>query len=70
LEGHQTAAKNLGVFYIDDHAQKRWVLKVDDPARLSAINSVFVTVEPLGGVNRPTGKKLLYAYLGTHANHP
>jgi hypothetical protein len=70
LEGHQTLAKNLGVFYVDDHAQKRWVLKVNDPEKLTAINSVFVTVEPLGGAERPTGKKLLYAYLGTQANHP
>jgi len=70
LEGRHTVAKNLGVFYVDDHAQKRWVLKVNDPEKLTAINSVFVTVEPLGGVDRPTGKKLLYAYLGTQANHP
>jgi len=70
LEGRQTVAKNLGVFYVDDHAQKRWVLKVNDPEKLTAINSVFVTVEPLGGADRPTGKKLLYAYLGTQANHP
>ncbi len=70
LEGHQTTAKNLGIFYVDDHAQKRWVLKVADPAKLSDINSLFVTVEPLGGASRPTGKKLLYAYLGTPANHP
>jgi uncharacterized coiled-coil protein SlyX len=70
LEGRQTTAKNLGVFYVDDHAQKRWVLKVNDPEKLTAINSVFVTVEPLGGADRPTGKKLLYAYLGTQPNHP
>jgi len=70
LEGRQTVAKNLGVFYVDDHAQKRWVLKVNDPEKLTAINSVFVTVEPLGGAARPTGQKLLYAYLGTQANHP
>lgn len=70
LEGRQTMAKNLGVFYVDDHAQKRWVLKVNDPNKLTAINSVFVTVEPLGGADRPSGKKLLYAYLGTQANHP
>jgi uncharacterized coiled-coil protein SlyX len=69
-EGRQTVAKSLGVFYVDDHAQKRWVLKVNDPEKLTAINSVFVTVEPLGGADRPTGKKLLYAYLGTQANHP
>jgi len=70
LEGRQTGAKNLGVFYVDDHEQKRWVLKVNDPAKLTAINSVFVTVEPLGGADKPTGKKLLYAYMGTQANHP
>jgi hypothetical protein len=70
LEGRQAVAKNLGVFYIDDHDQKRWVLKVNNPNKLSAINSVFVTIEPLGGADRPTGKKLLYAFLGTQANHP
>jgi hypothetical protein len=70
LEGRDKGATNLGVFYIDDHAQKRWVLKVNDPMKLTAINSVFVTVEPLGGANRPTGKKLMYAFLGTQANHP
>lgn len=70
FEGRQTTARNLGVFYVDDHDQKRWVLKVNDPEKLSAINSVFVTVEPLGGATRPSGKKLLYAFLGTQANHP
>jgi hypothetical protein len=70
LEGRDMVAKNLGVFYVDDHAQKRWVLKVNDPMKLTAINSLFVTVEPLGGADRPTGKKLLYAFLGTQANHP
>ena len=62
--------KNLGVFYVDDHVQGRWVLKVEDPAKLAAMDSVFVTVEPLGGVDRPTGQKLLYAFLGSYANHP
>lgn len=70
LEGHQTRPKSLGVFYVDDHTEKRWVLKVNDPQKLAAINSVFVTVEPLGGTNRPTGKRLLYAFLGTLPNHP
>jgi hypothetical protein len=70
LEGRDMGEKNLGVFYVDDHAQKRWVLKVNDPMKLTAINSVFVTIEPLGGADRPTGKKLLYAFLGTQANHP
>jgi hypothetical protein len=62
--------KSLGVFYVDDRAQGRWVLKVEDPARLSSMDSVFVTVEPLGGADRPTGQKLLYAFLGSYANHP
>jgi hypothetical protein len=29
-----------------------------------------VTVEPLGGAERPTGKRLLYAYFGLQPNHP
>jgi hypothetical protein len=70
LEGRNTTAKNLGVFYVDDHAQKRWVLKVTDPEKLTAINSLFVTVERLGGADKPTGRKLLYAYLDTQPNHP
>jgi hypothetical protein len=70
MGGRQNIAKNLGVFYVDDRAQKRWVLKVNDPEKLKSINSVFVTIEPLGGADRPTGKKLLYAYLATQPNHP
>ena len=69
-EGGGTAPKNLGVFYVDDHAQKRWVLRVEDPKLLSSIDSVFVTVEPSPGRDQPSGKKLLYAYLGTPPNHP
>jgi hypothetical protein len=62
--------KSLGIFYVDDKAQKRWVLKVDDPALLAHIDSVFVTVEPPGGEKKPTGQKLLYAYLNAPPNHP
>ena len=69
-EGVGTAPKNLGVFYVDDHAQKRWVLRVENPKLLSSIDSVFVTVEPSPGRDQPSGKKLLYAYLGTPPNHP
>src|SRR5260370_28987866 len=65
-----TEPKNLGVFYVDDHLQKRWVLRVEDPKLLSSIDSVFVTVEPAPGRDKPSGKKLLYAYLGTPPNHP
>jgi hypothetical protein len=31
---------------------------------------VFVTVEPPGGSPKPTGQKLLYAYLNGQPNHP
>jgi hypothetical protein len=69
-EGGGTVARSLGVFHIDDGAQKRWVLRVDDARLLSSIDSVFVTVEPAPGRDKPSGKRLLYAYLGTQANHP
>ena len=63
-------ARSLGVFFQDDHNSNRWVLKFDDPAVLSEIDSVFVTVEPLGGSKRPTGSPLLPAYLKAELNHP
>jgi hypothetical protein len=62
--------KNLGVFHVDDQVQKRWVLRVDNPELLKSVESVFVTVEPSPGRDKPSGQKLLYAYLGTQANHP
>lgn len=69
-QGSRGSAVSLGIFYIDNAAQKRWVLKFDDPAVLNQIDAVFVTVEPPGGGSRPTGEELLYAYLGDQANHP
>jgi hypothetical protein len=65
-----TNVKNLGVFHVDDQVQKRWVLRVDNPELLKSVESVFVTVEPSPGRDKPSGQKLLYAYLGTQANHP
>jgi hypothetical protein len=65
-----STVKNLGVFHIDDQVQKRWVLRVDSPELLKSVESVFVTVEPSPGRDKPSGQKLLYAYLGTQANHP
>jgi len=62
--------KSLGVFHVDDQVQKRWVLRVDNPELLKSVESVFVTVEPSPGRDKPSGQKLLYAYLGTQANHP
>ena len=59
----QNPAQSLGIFYVDDQKQNRWVLKFEDPGILAEIDSVFVTVEPPGGSAKPTGHKLLYAYL-------
>jgi hypothetical protein len=66
----QNSAQSLGVFYVDDQKQNRWVLKFEDPRILAEIDSVFVTVEPQGGSARPTGRKFLYAYLKANPNHP
>jgi predicted nucleic acid-binding Zn-ribbon protein len=63
-------ALNLGIFYEDSVAKKRWVLRFDDPKALGQIDAVFVTVEPNGGSHRPSGKPLLFAYLKLDPNHP
>jgi hypothetical protein len=60
----------LGIFYEDNTAKKRWVLKLDDPKLLAQIDAVFVTVEPNGGSRKPSGKQLLFAYLQVEPNHP
>ncbi len=70
LSDSSTSAVNLGIFYVDDPAQRRWMLKFDNPEVLKQLNAVFVTVEPHGGTARPTGQKLMYAYLGHEPNHP
>jgi Anti-sigma-K factor rskA len=63
-------AFNLGMFFEDNVSKKRWVLKFNDKKTLDQIDAVFVTVEPYGGSERPTGKPLLFAYLKVAANHP
>lgn len=63
-------ALNLGIFYQDNAAKKRWVLKFDNPKELGEIDAVFVTVEPKGGSHKPSGKSLLFAYLKMNPNHP
>ena len=62
-------AVSLGLFYQDD-THKRWVLRCNDAKTLARLNMVFVTVEPPGGSERPTGKQLLRAYLQIQPNHP
>jgi Anti-sigma-K factor rskA/Putative zinc-finger len=63
-------AVNLGIFYEDNASKKRWVLKSEDPKTLAQIDAVFVTVEPRGGSDKPSGKPLLFAYLRVNPNHP
>jgi len=60
----------MGIFYMDNAANRRWVLKFDNPKVMEQIDAVFVTVEPKGGSDKPSGKQLMYAYLRTPPNHP
>jgi hypothetical protein len=71
-DGDPHLVRNLGPFATDDKAQKRWVLTITDPKVLAEIDSVFVTLEPTDQkkAGRPSGKRLLSAFLGTPANHP
>ncbi len=66
----RSQALNLGIMYVDTTENKRWVLQFGDPETLAQIDAVFVTVEPNGGSRQPTGRRLLYAYLGVPPNHP
>ncbi len=62
---------SLGIFYMDNEQNRRWVVKSDNPEVLAQINSVFVTMEPHGGSQKPTSKPFLEAYLHTlPPNHP
>jgi hypothetical protein len=65
---HQAA--KLGIFYEDNATKKRWVVKSNDRKALEQIDAVFITLEPNGGSERPTGKPMLFAYLKVPANHP
>jgi polyhydroxyalkanoate synthesis regulator phasin len=69
-EASPSSPRNLGVFEVDDHVQRRWVLKVNDHGLLTGIDSVFVTAESIGDSKLPRGKKLLYAYIAGTPNHP
>ena len=66
----RSQALNLGVFYEDSAAKKRWVVKFDDARTLEQIDAVFVTVEPAGGSQKPSGSPLLFTYLKIEPNHP
>jgi len=68
--GPKSHPMNLGILYMDSESNRRWVLRWDDPKQLAEIDAVFVTVEPHGGSQKPTGKPFLYALLRKEANHP
>ncbi len=68
--GEKNHATNLGILYMDSESNRRWVLRLQDPRQLAEIDAVFVTVEPHGGSQKPTGKPFLYALLRREANHP
>ena len=68
--GEQALPMNLGILYMDSEANRRWVMRFDDPKQLAEIDAVFVTVEPHGGSQKPTSKPFLYALLRNEANHP
>lgn len=70
MEANEQSVHDLGVFSLDDHEQRRWVLKVSAPQLLKGIDSVFVTAEAAGDSVTPQGKRVLYAYLAGQANHP
>lgn len=61
---------NMGVLHLDNAASRRWVLRFDDPKLLAQLDAVYVTVEPRGGGQKPTGKQLLFASLHMPPNHP
>jgi hypothetical protein len=63
-------ARNLGVFYEDITNKKRWVLRANNPKSLEDIDAVFVTIEPNGGSQHPSGKQFLFAYLRISPNYP
>jgi hypothetical protein len=61
---------NLGILYLDNEANRRWALRCDAPEQLAQLDAIFVTVEPNGGSEKPTGKAFLYASLRKEPNHP
>jgi hypothetical protein len=69
-QGEQASPMNLGILYMDNESNRRWVMRFDDPRKLAEIDAVFVTVEPRGGSHKPTNKPFLYALLRNEANHP
>jgi hypothetical protein len=69
--GVKQVTHSLGILRRDDASQNRWAMTFDDQNILAQINSVFVTAESANKrYDEPHGKKVLYAYFGSPANHP
>jgi hypothetical protein len=69
--GVKEVTHSLGILHRDDSGQNRWAMTFDDAKVLTQINSVFVTAESASkSYDQPHGKKVLYAYFGSPANHP
>ena len=62
--------KSLGIFYADARNDEGWILKFDDAEVLSQIDSVFITLEPKEGSQKPGSEPLLYSYLNPDDDHP
>lgn len=69
-QGTQGRPKSLGILYLDNESNHRWVMRFDDAKQLEEIDAVFVTIEPHGGSPKPTSKPFLYALLRKEVNHP
>lgn len=70
-DGAPQDVRKLGALVRDAKARQRWVFTLTDPKVLAEIDSVFVTLEPGDKAeNRPRGKRVLSAFLGSPANHP
>lgn len=69
--GRRQAVTKLGIFRNEDVNEGRWSLTFEDPLVLARINSVFVTGEDSKkAVTRPTGRRILFGFLGNKPNHP
>jgi hypothetical protein len=69
-QGTQGRPTSLGILYLDNESNHRWVMRFDDAKQLEEIDAVFVTIEPHGGSPKPTSKPFLYALLRNEVNHP
>jgi hypothetical protein len=57
---------NLGIFYQEDSANKRLILKSSDPRTLAQIDAIFVTVETKPEPAKPSGKPL-FVHIPSHS---